>query len=203
MVTGIPTSFNAILFIMLLIVPGFLLTRVRDSFITSTIRSPQEQIIESIIWSCVNAIPAILIITITSRFIKSSYYQTLAVLATLFSFFLITPILFGIGAARTSQKEWWFGFGKALGLTTKSRDPEVWDKIFAREYRWWVKVFLKSGKIYQGQARYISSYPCEKQLFLTHVRELDKNGNKIRDLGNGSNGVYIDGKEIEAIELFE
>ena len=200
---GIPTSFDTVLFVPLLIVPGFLLTKVRDSFITSIIRSPQEQIIESIIWSCVNAIPAIVIIASIFRFVKSDYWQTVAVLLTLFLFFLIIPTLLGLVAAWASRKEWWFRFGQTLGLTTKSRDPEVWDRVFARESRWWARVFLKNGKIYQGQARCISSYPCEKQLFLTHVKELDTNGNKLCDLGSNDNGVYIDGKEIEVIELFE
>ncbi len=202
-----PQSFITILLILIFIVPGYIIKKVQELFVTFEKLSRFEITIECIIYSCLNYAlwtPYLLYLYGLSQ--TNIFSQNLKVFLPLILMVFISPVVLGIITGYVTQQQYFYKFlcriFKKSGISIKTPGTEIWDKAFDRPVKFWVRIHLSNDKIYEGLAEQISTYPFQKQLYLTNVGVVNEKGEKERELDTVS-GVYIKADNVEVIEILE
>lgn len=218
-----PTTLESALVLLILLAPGFIAVRVKNSLLPYRVPSAFQETVEAAILS-VFPLPVWLLfgwrflnarnhLILTSESLQPLdpwvFLPVLGVIA--FVYVVISPLL-GIAYAIVQASP---PYATLVGQVIRERlgahaHPEVWDRAFNRDVQPWIRVVFKSGTAIQGIARFAGLSPASKQLFLVplvgvpeSLVRLDAQGVVLEDLTTRAEGVWVDiGTEILFVEIF-
>jgi uncharacterized protein DUF6338 len=219
----VPTTLEAALVLLILLAPGFIAVRVKNSLLPYRVPSAFQETVEAAILS-VFLLPAWL--AFGWRFIKARRdliltSQTLQpldpwvfapVIGAIAVVYLVLGPLAGLAYAFIQANQ---PYVAAIGRVARGRlgphaHPEVWDRAFNREIQPWVRVVFKNGTAIQGIARMAGLSPASRQILLVALPgvpeslvRLDEHGRIADDLTARAEGVWVEiGGEVLFVEIF-
>lgn len=190
------SNLDAIYAALAFLVPGFVLSAVRNQFITGQERQGSEQLIRFLTFSAINCAAFGWVL-----YLAISAYAPPAVKAAAWLFVvLIAPVLLGLLSGAAAQKGWARKVCQWLKLQPVHVMPTAWDYKFAATGGEWVIVTLKDGTRFSGwfgAASFSSSDAKERDLYLQAVFDVD-NANVWHPTGKS---VLIGHGEIRTVEF--
>jgi len=199
-----PQSINAVVVIILFIIPGF----ITDSIIALTIprakRESTEIILTAITFSCVNyAIFSWLILLMILKGFPLKYevwfiFSWLGIL-------LIGPVIEGFAFNWLVNSKLYRRIFSFLKLKNIRLIPKSWDYHFGKEEPYWILLTLKDGKKiggFFGTHSFASSFPAEEDLYIEELWVIDEEGKFVQPIEN-SGGCLIRRNDINFIEFFK
>jgi len=179
------------------LVPGFVISNIRNQFLTGQERQGSELLIRYLCYSAINYatfgwILYIGIATQTNVFVKAIIW----VLIT-----LIGPAAIGLLAGISAQRDWFRKIYHWLGINPVHVIPTAWDYKFARMAGEWVLVVLKDGTKFAGfcgARSFASSIPNERDLFIQEIFDIDEDNRWIPT----EKSVLIAHSEIRTVEFW-
>ena len=220
-----PTTIQAFLLLVLLVLPGYLTVRVSARVHNARALQWNEVLIHSIgfgfiilvfvawwLGSELSPIVDLLKEPASKEARKKAIEATLGWWPVLPAF-IIAPLPLGIlwgGLGRTDllRRTVNFTFNRVFRLewspiVPAMSTPEVWDTTFSSDYQRWVRIKI-GDEILEGLIQEASSYPHPKQLFLTNVQAYDDAGKKIDGrFPEALLGVLIKDDGIQVIEVYK
>jgi Family of unknown function (DUF6338) len=198
----VPSSFNQILLLLVFIVPGFVLMRVKRLAYPSLESTTATAVLDSLALSCVvyGLVSPLLYFSFLGQ-----WYKTRPGLFAFVAFFvlLIAPTLLGavyVWLTKTGRAAWLRGF---LGFPHP--DPTAWDYHFRKEKAYWVWLTFKSGKVMAGlfgPNSFASSFPHKRDLYIEKLLRLDEHGRVVEWIENSA-GALVMMEDLERIQFFE
>jgi len=188
--------------IVVFIIPGFVLMRVKRVSYPPSEYSAQSTILDSLALSC-------LIHGLASPVWYWSYvselYSTEPTLfgIQVFAILFAIPVLVGILLNMTSRAEsmrWLREF-----LYIPHPDPTAWDHHFRKGRAYWVWLTFKGGPVMAGlfgPNSFASSFPHEQDLYVEKLLSLDPRG-RVLGWQENSAGALVKMENLERIEFFE
>ena len=112
---------------------------------------------------------------------------------------LVISFIVGILSGLTQKWCWIERIFARLKMSTLHPYNSEWDNLFSKEVGW-VQVNGKSGAIYRGYCRSITSYPSQREIILSNV-SIDQQGNDDKEPTtlDSYQLVWIGESEIESI----
>jgi hypothetical protein len=220
----VPTTLESAVVLLILLAPGFIAVRVKNSLLPYRPPSAFQETVEAALLSAL-LVPVWLLFA--WRFLKARDHLT-AVSTTLapLDLWLFVPVVgvialvylvispsLGVVYALVEARHPYTAVARALirGRLGAHVHPEVWDRAFNRDVQPWVRIVFKNGTAVQGLARFAGLSPAGRQLLLvpwTGVPEslvrLDAEGNVIEDLtARAGEGIWVEiGPEVLFVEIF-
>lgn len=197
-----PTSFSEILVLVLFIIPGFVLMRVKRLAYPTAESSTAGTVLDSLALSCV-------IYALASPLIYLGYlhrwYVTKPRLSAAIALLVLLILPATLGAAyvwftKTGRMRW---LGVLLGFPHP--DPTAWDYHFRKGRAYWVWLTFRNGKVMAGlfgQNSFASSFPQQRDLYIEKLLRLDEHGHVV-ELIEQSAGALVMMDEVERIQFFE
>jgi len=198
----VPTSFSQILVLLLFIIPGFVVMRVKRVAYPTVEPSTASTALDSLALSCV-------VYAVASPLLYLSYLHgwhiTRPVLFGILALFilLIVPCIFGVlyvWLTKTQKALWLREF---LGFPHP--DPTAWDYHFRKGRPYWVWLTFKSGKVMAGlfgPSSFASSFPHKRDLYVEKLLRLDERGHVVELIDNSA-GALVMMEDVERIQFFE
>jgi hypothetical protein len=197
-----PGSLSPILILLVFIIPGFVLMRVKRVAYPTAEASAGGTVLDSLTLSCV-------VYALASPLLYLSYLYRLPVTRpVLFSILalitlLIVPCALGalyVRFTKSGRGRWLREF---LGFPHPA--PTAWDYLLRKQRSYWVWLTFKSGKVMAGlfgPNSFASSFPQKRDLFIEKLLRQDENGDVI-ELVDGSAGALVMMEDLERIQFFE
>jgi len=199
-----PQSLNAVVVIILFIIPGFITDRIIALTIPRAKRDSTEIILTAITFSCINyAIFSWLILLMIFKGFPSRY-ETWFIFSWL-GILLIGPIIEGFAFNWLVNSKLYRKLFGLLKLKNIQLIPKSWDYHFGKEEPCWILLTLKDGtKIggFFGSDSFASSFPAEEDLYIEELWEIDEKG-KFKQPVQNSGGCLIRRNEINFMEFFK
>jgi Family of unknown function (DUF6338) len=198
----VPTSLNQVLILLVFIIPGFVLVRVKRVAYPSVSASTGDTVLESLAWSCF--VHAFALPLWYPGFV-SGWWSSHPVVFGLFAFtiLLLFPGLLGGLYVRLTKTGRLRGVRELMGFPQP--DPTSWDYFFRKERAYWVWLTFKSGKVMAGlfgPNSFASSFPHKRDLYIEKLLRLDDEG-KVVELIQNSAGALVTMDDLERIQFFE
>lgn len=197
-----PTSFSQILILLVFIIPGFVLMRVKRVAYPTAEDSTASTVLDSLALSCV-------VYALASPLLYLSYLYgwpvKRPVLFSTLALVILLALPCGLGGlylrfSKTDKARWLREF---LGFPNP--DPTAWDYHFRKRKAYWVWLTFKSGKVMAGlfgPNSYASSFPHKRDLYIEKLLRLDENGDVVEWI-EGSAGALVTMEDLERIQFFE
>lgn len=218
-----PTTLESGLVLLILLAPGFIAVRVKNSLLPYRPPSAFQETVEAAILSAV-LLPVWLVfgwrflkarhhLMITSTTLEPLEMWTLLPAAGVIAlvYVVISPVLGVLYALIQANQPYRTAASKIVrSQLDVHAHPEVWDRAFNRDIQPWVRVVLKSGTSIQGIARFAGLSPAGRQLLLVPLPgvpesliRLDSTGAILEDLAARAEGVWVEiGSEVLFVEIF-
>jgi Family of unknown function (DUF6338) len=196
-----PTSIQAIIVVIVFLIPGFVASRVLSYAYPASEPSDARLILTAIMHSCINYALLSWLFILSWKMLWYENAAFLAFLAVLALF--VSPVLSGLGLVKLAETGWIRRFRQAFGLPHPV--PKGWDYFFRRRIPCWVIATLKSGRVIGGKYAansFASSYPSEEDLYLEQLCNMTPEGT-MAGLNDLSVGGIIQMKNVELLEMFE
>ena len=200
-----PVKFDAVLILILFIIPGFISQYLIGSSIPRRQQGTNEVILEALLFSCINYAvlgwPLLLLPSLYPAFIAT--HAALMLIAWLIVLF-VAPVGWGLLFSWLIQHQKFTGLYSLLGLRYTDPMPRAWDYYFSQGRQGWVRVTLTDGTMigaFMGTASFASSFPSLEDLYLETVYEVDERGIFAPEPIPNSGGVWIQGNQIKFIEF--
>jgi hypothetical protein len=197
-----PGSLSQILVLLVFIIPGFVLMRVKRMACPTAEASPGSTVLDSVALSCV-------VYALASPVLYISYHYrwpiARPVLFSMLALVILLVVPCALGAfyilfTKTGTARWLREF---LGFPHP--DPTAWDYLFRKQRAYWVRLAFKSGKVMAGlfgSQSFASSFPQKRDLYVEKLLRLDENGDVV-ELIESSSGVLVAMEDLEMIEFFK
>jgi uncharacterized protein DUF6338 len=197
-----PGSLSQISVLLLFIIPGFVLMRVKRIAYPVAEASTTSTVLDSLALSSV-------VYAVASPLLYLSYHYgwavTRPVLFSTLALFILLVIPCGLGGLyvwfiKTEKARW---LGEFLGFPNP--DPTAWDYHFRKRRAYWVWLTFKSGKVMAGlfgPNSFASSFPHKRDLYIEKLLRLDEHGH-VLGLVDGSAGALVMMRDLERIQFFE
>ncbi|MEA2530294.1 MAG: hypothetical protein QOG89_1938 [Thermomicrobiales bacterium] len=204
-----PDTFEALLIVILFIVPGFISQSIFGALVTRREAAEQSALLEAIAFSCLNfALWGWLLLVVPDLDNWKGYVEEHRglVIASWIIFLLVAPVVWGMLAAFLVKKvglKWLF---KRFALDYRDPTPRAWDYYFGRQQPAWVRVTLTNGTMLGGLLgphSYASSFPSPEDLYLEVVYPIDQHGVFAPNSTPKSDGVWIQGSQISYLEFIK
>ena len=218
-----PTTFESAVVLLVLLAPGFIAVRVKNSVLPFRPPSAFQETVEAAIlsalllpvwlafgspilkarqhWALISTVPA-----------QPDAWTLLPVAGVIALIYLVLAPTLGILYAFVHTRP---PYGTKVARMLRSRlgvhaHPEVWDRAFNRDVQPWVRIVLRSGSSIQGIVRFAGLSPAGRQLLLAPLSgvpesliRLDSDGQLLEDLTARAEGVWIEiGAEVLFVEIF-
>lgn len=191
-------TIDALYLALAFLVPGFVLSAVRNQFITGQERQGTEQLVRFITYSAVNYA----IFSVPIYYSLQSDVSALVKGALWGMVILIGPALLGAFSGAAIQKGWFRNIFHRLGLNPVHVVPTAWDyKFGSMRGGEWVLVSLKDGTEFAGfcgPCSFASSDSKERDLFVECLFELGEYNKWLPT----TKSLYIASGEIRTIEFW-
>ena len=138
------------------VIPGFISLKFFELMSPGVQRESSNRIIDAIAYSCFNYALLFWIIDIVKDTNFNIQHENLTYLFTVF-LLLIAPIFWSILYK-------WFRTWSCVQSIIPHPTLKPWDYVFSKRISFWIKVFLKDGKIIGGKYSsnsFASSFPAE------------------------------------------
>jgi hypothetical protein len=196
-----PTSIQAVIVIVIFLMPGFVASRVISYTYPSSEPSDARLILTAITLSCFNyaILSWLLVLSWRKLWYQNTAFLVFLVLLTL----LISPVLIGLGLVKLAATNWLRRFRHTFGIPHP--DPKAWDHFFRRGMPCWVVATLRSGRVIgglYGSNSFASSYPSAEDLYLEQLCNMTPEG-MMAGLTALTVGGIIRMENVELLELFE
>lgn len=197
-----PETFSQVLVLLVFIIPGFILIRVKRLAYPAAEESATSILLDSLALSC-------LVHGLCSpiwywAYVSRTYVATpLLFGAQVFGILFAVPTLVGILYNVLSRRERMRWLRELLGVPHP--DPTAWDHNFRKGHAYWVWLTFKSGQVMAGlfgPNSFASSFPHEQDLYVEKLLSLDKRGT-VQGWVEGSAGALVKMNDLERIEFFE
>lgn len=197
-----PGSLSQILVLLVFIIPGFVLMRVKRVAYPAAEGSTASTVLDSLALSCV-------VYALASPLLYLSYLYgwpvTRPVLFSTLPLFILLAVPCGLGGSylwftKTERARWLREF---LGFPNP--DPTAWDYHFRKRKVYWVWLTFKSGNVMAGlfgPNSFASSFPHKRDLYVEKLLRLDENGHVVEWIENSA-GALVMMEDLERIEFFE
>lgn len=179
-----------------MLLPGFAATVVRDQLVPSAKKSDLERTLESLFWTFVIYFPFALWVQRPIPIITSEGALDTNKLVLVY----LSSIVAGGLRALAVRQGWATNFARSLGLTERLPEPNIWLYAIRRNSPGWAIVHLKNGKKFYGD---IAAYDDEldrSEFYMENVSELDEMFEEIRDLEGG--GLLIAKDQAILVEFY-
>ncbi len=197
-----PTSFNQVVVLLVFIIPGFILMRVKRVAYPTLEASATSTVLDSLSLSCM--IYALASPLLYVAFVGRWYEERPLAFATLTLIVLLAaPVAFGVLYVRFTQGQKGVWLRGILGFPHP--DPTAWDYHFRKGRAYWVWLTFKSGKVMAGlfgPNSFASSFPHRRDLYIEKLLRLDERGNVVELIENSA-GVLVTMDDVERIQFFE
>jgi hypothetical protein len=196
-----PTSIQAVIVIVIFLMPGFVASRVISYTYPSSEPSDARLILTAITLSCFNyaILSWLLVLSWRKLWYQNTAFLVFLVLLTL----LISPVLIGLGLVKLAATNWLRSFRHTFRIPHP--DPKAWDHFFRRGMPCWVVATLRSGRVIgglYGSNSFASSYPSAEDLYLEQLCNMTPEG-MMAGLTALTVGGIIRMENVELLELFE
>lgn len=197
-----PESLSQVLVLLVFVIPGFVLMRVKRVAYPTAEPSAGSTVLDSVALSCV-------VYALASPVLYISYHYrwpiTRPVLFSMLVLFTLLVLPCALGAfyvrfTKTGTARWLREF---LGFPNP--DPTAWDYLFRKQRAYWAWLTFKSGKVMAGlfgPNSFASSFPHKRDLYVERLLRLDENG-RVVELIEGSAGALVMMEDLERIQFFE
>ena len=197
-----PGSLSQILVLLVFIIPGFVLMRVKRVAYPTAETSTASAVLDSLALSCV-------VYALASPLLYLSYLYrwpvTRPVLFSTLSLLILLVVPCGLGGSyvwftKTEKARWLREF---LGFPHP--DPTAWDYHFRKGKAYWIWLTFKSGKVMAGlfgPNSFASSFPHKRDIYIEKLLRLDEHG-RVVELIDGSAGALVMMEDLERIQFFE
>lgn len=197
-----PGSLSQMLVLLVFIVPGFVLMRVKRVAYPTVEPGTAGTVLDSLALSC--AVYALVSPLLYLCYLRR-WQATRPLLFALLTLFilLIVPCVLGVvyvGMTKAGKARWLREF---LGFPHP--DPTAWDYHFRKERAYWVWLTFKSGKVMAGlfgPNSFASSFPHNRDIYIEKLLRLDEHG-RVVELVDKSAGALVMMEEVERIQFFE
>jgi hypothetical protein len=198
----VPATVNQILVLLVFIIPGFILIRVKRLAYPKTEESAAMIALDSLALSSV--VHALCSPLWYWAYVSRSYATSRVLFgAQVFAILFVVPLFLGLllnWLAATGKARWLREF-----LYIPHPDPTAWDYHFRRGRAYWVWLTFKNGQVMAGlfgPNSYASSFPYQQDLYVEKLLSLDERG-KAKELIDDSAGAIIRMNDLDRIEFFE
>jgi hypothetical protein len=195
-----PSSIQAVIVVMLFLMPGFIARRILSWAYPSSEPSDAHLALTAVTLSCVNygIWSWLLVLSWQKDWYKSDGF--LALLAVLVLF--LSPVVGTLVIVKFMRTSVFRRLREIFGI--RHPTPKAWDYFFGRRTACWIIVTLKSGDMiggYFGAQSFSSSFPHEEDLYLELLCDLTPEG-KISRITPLSLGGIIHMEDVELLEFF-
>lgn len=197
-----PETFNQVLLLLIFIIPGFVLMRVKRLAYPTADEPTARVVLDSLALSCLihATCSPIWVWSYESRtYVDRPVLFGLQVFIILF----LAPILLGTFFnlfSRTGKARWLREF---LGFPHP--DPTAWDHHFRKGKAYWLWLTFKSGQVMAGlfgPNSFAGSFPHRQDIYIEKLLSLDEHG-RVKKLIENSAGALVRMDDLERIEFFE
>jgi len=197
-----PATLAQILVLLVFIVPGFIVIRVKRVAYPKAEESTLSIVLDSLALSGlvhVVCFPIWYWIYASRSYVTSPRLFVLQVVVIL----LVVPVLFGIlfnFSVRTEKARWLREF-----LYFPHPDPTAWDYHFRKGKAYWIWLTFKNGHVMAGlfgPNSFAGSYPNRQDLYIEKLLSLDEDG-KVKALIENSAGALVRMDDLDRIEFFD
>jgi hypothetical protein len=198
----VPETFSQIVLLVVFIIPGFILMRVKRVSYPPSEYSAQSTILDSLALSCVIhglASPVWYWSYVSRVYLTCHVLFGVQVFMILFAVPVLLGILFNV-TSRTKGMRWLREF-----LYIPHPDPTAWDHHFRKGRAYWVWLTFKSGQVMAGlfgPSSFASSFPHQQDLYVEKLLALDSRGKVIGWKGNSA-GALIRMENLERVEFLD
>jgi hypothetical protein len=195
------STFNAVIYTVCFLVPGFLIDLTVSRFFYKKSEQVPLILLRFLTFSCLNYVPWIFIYLLPWD--KSVLENTVDLAIIFLVIIFITPLLLGLIFGFANQQQLVERGLAILGFRILSGFPSAWDYKFSRiNEPLWVLVTLKDGSQVAGRFgknSFASSESSERDLYLESVYQLLEN--KPWERVPETSGILIKAEEIRYIEF--
>jgi hypothetical protein len=196
-----PTSIQAVLVVVIFLMPGFVASRVLSYTYPSSEPTDARLILTAITLSCFNyaLLSWLFVLSWKKLWYQNTTFLVFLVLLTL----LISPVLSSLGLLKLVRSRWVRTFRQTFGIPHP--DPKAWDYFFRRGIPCWVVATLRSGRVIgglYGSNSFASSYPSAEDLYLEQLCNMTPEGG-MAGLAALTVGGIIRMENVELLEFFE
>jgi len=197
-----PTSFNQILLLLVFIIPGFVVMRIKRMAYPTAEASAGNTVLDSLALSCV-------IYALASPVIYLTYCwrwpATRPIAFATFAFVVLLVFPCGLGAlyVRLTKLEKFRWLREFLGFIHP--DPTAWDYHFRKGRAYWIWLTFKNGKVMAGlygPNSFASSLPEHRDIYIEKLLKLDNHGHVVELIENSA-GALVRMEELERMQFFE
>lgn len=197
-----PETFSQVLVLLVFIIPGFILIRVKRLAYPTAEESTASMVLDSLALSCL--VHGLCSPVWVWAYVSRTYVDAPALFGIqIFTVLFVVPVLLGIFFnlfSRTGRARWLREF-----LGVPHPDPTAWDHHFRKGRAYWVWLTFKSGQVMAGlfgPNSFASSFPHEQDLYVEKLLSLDKHG-RVQRWVEDSAGALVKMADLERIEFFE
>jgi Family of unknown function (DUF6338) len=196
-----PSSIQAVIVIVLFLMPGFIARSVLSSIYPSPQPSDSRLSLTAITLSCVNygVWSWLLVLSWQRQWYKGNVFLALLALLILF----LSPAVGTLAFVKFTQSNAGRRAREILGIRHPS--PKAWDYFFGKGAACWVVITLKSGRViggYYGTESFASSFPNEEDLYLELLCDMTPDG-RLNGIAPLTLGAIIRMEEVELLEFFK
>jgi hypothetical protein len=194
-------AFDAVLFTVIFLIPGFVFRASLSMFLPRRAVSPEVQKLEFLTLSCLNN--ALWIWLLVPLFVGDYLHShPLSASLALLMPVLISPTVLALAIGRSCQRTWATRFLGVVGIRLVRVIPTAWDYYFSRELASWVIVTLRdSSHVYGkfGAQSFAGDDPAERDLYLEAQYRLSESGAWLPV--DSSGGILLKADQIATIEF--
>jgi hypothetical protein len=213
----VPTTIDALVILVLLIVPGFVFARLVRAPMPRALVSDKNFLVRSLVFSLViHAIALPFTMAMSERI--SNYFMTVAVSGTsqplhvdglvfiwLATLLLLLPILLALIVSRIWEARWAQPFLERLGVSLVDMTPRAWDWFFLTQKRGcWIVAELKDGRMIgseYGEFSFASLNPHGNDPYVETEYYVDERHTFFEKVPD-SIGVWLNGSEIRSVHFY-
>jgi uncharacterized protein DUF6338 len=208
----VPTTFDALVILLVLGVPGYITRTVIASSVPQQQRSAEQWVSEIAVFGAIDLLLVGLGYVIVSLFVPLpslatltiAELNTLAVVLVYAACFIVVPALVGLALATAFERGQWKMVYRKLGLKYTDPAPRAWDGYFSQQRQRGVVVTLTDGTRiagFMGKRSLASAYPAPEDLYLERAYRIENGIIDPRPVAQ-SDGVWIQGTQISYLEFY-
>lgn len=203
-----PTTFEALLVLILFVLPGFILMRVitkaRPHSETSDFRFIVSAILFGTIvhaifgWWTIDVYLSYTAETLSEDGFWSFYLWFVGVI-------LVAPTIFGFVLGKLAEVAWIDNLLVMFGLSVSDRMPTAWDEVFGSGKGYWIIVELNDGRKLGGfysTNSFVSASPNPRDIYIEQVWEVGEDDNFLYQI-EPDEGIWIEGAQIRLLKFFK
>ncbi|ODV43421.1 hypothetical protein AWV79_17345 [Cupriavidus sp. UYMMa02A] len=189
------SSVDKLYLVVLFVIPGFIGMKFYGIAVAGDKLDASKAIVDAVAFSCFNyAVFSWLIYWVQTSDLKHAhpvFYVACWVFVLLFA-----PILCAAALV-------WLRRSKLVARWLPHPTGKAWDYIFSQREQFYLIITLKSGKrigAAYGPQSFASSFPCEEQIYVEQVWDID-DAQGFMSAHTNSRGMLVSGANIESIEF--